>query len=150
MGGQHVCRELAWRVVEKRVWRGISFRLIGEELLLPEGTCRDIFNRIAERGDNISFAGVSLDLPSNAKLDRQQRLDLLELILTMDSRFYLDEVAKEFFDMHSIHLTVPDLSKAMVQMNMTHKRVSLARQACDACSAPRACDRRAHSDGPTG
>jgi hypothetical protein len=111
-----VCRELAWRVMEKRVWRGISFKLIGDEHMLPWTTCRDIYNRVAARGDNISYAGVSLELPSNAKLDRQQRLDLLELILTMDSRFYLDEVAKEFFDLHSIHLTIPDLSKAMIQM----------------------------------
>ena len=65
------------------MWRGLSYRLIGDELMLPWTTCRDIYDRVAERGDNISYAGASLDLPSNVKLDRQQCLDLLELILTM-------------------------------------------------------------------
>ena len=67
---------IAWRIVEKRVFFGLGFKQISEDLLVPQATCWDVYD---------TWQGFRLALPANKKLNRHDELLLLDLILEADA-----------------------------------------------------------------
>ena len=49
--GRTITEALAWRVVEKRLFFGLTLREIGTDILLTHTTVFSILKRVRERGD---------------------------------------------------------------------------------------------------
>ena len=115
--------DLVHIIVEKRLFHGETIQKVATDTLTSVSTVSAVVKRVYERGGFETWQGHRVGLPGNAKLDRAQRLDLLELIITVDADVTLEGIAALFFEAHQVHLTVPDMSRAMVQMNQTYKTV---------------------------
>ena len=85
-----------------------------------------MYCRVKERGGYETWQGACPGLPANAKLSEHQRLYLLGFVLSVDDNTLLEEIAELFYTAHGITLTVPDMSRAMLQMNQTYKSVCIS------------------------
>ena len=92
-----VSKDLTWRIVKKRLFYNDTFTCIAQDLDLSRSTVWSVFTRVMHRGGDLeTHQGARVGLPANSKLDRTQRLLLLELILLADPGMHLSEIATEF------------------------------------------------------
>ena len=121
--GKALSQDLLWVIVEKRLFYGDTLEKIAADTLQPLSTVGRVLARVSSRQSLQTWQGVRAGLPGNAKLDPIHRDRLLEVVLTVDADYSLEEIANLFSSAYGLQLSVPDMSRAMLEMNHTHKSV---------------------------
>ena len=59
--GKTTCDDLVWRIVEKRIFFGLTFQQIADELMVPRAIVWDTCQRVEQRSSYETWQGLRLD-----------------------------------------------------------------------------------------
>ena len=126
--GKALSQDLLWVIVEKRLFYGDTLEKIAADTLQPLSTVGRVLAWVSSRQSLQTWQGVRAGLPGNAKLDPIHRDRLLEVVLTVDADYSLEEIANLFSSAYGLQLSVPDMSRAMLEWGTCQAPAAEARE----------------------